>query len=84
MSTVPIGSLASFWVVTQPEIGSTMADICFEATPKTIGLQFLGGLECKDVYGFYLDEGVARDAARVLLCSLWPKGSTLSSVKGNS
>lgn len=94
--TAPIGSLASFWVVLKPTIRSVIADICFEATPQSIGDLFLGGFgtltfgtgsryvvvcACGDVYGFYLEEDVARDAARVLLRALWPPGSTLPRVK---
>lgn len=67
---VPIGSLASFWVVTKPRTESVLIDICFESTPRMIGYWFIGGRHSvEEVHGFYLDAQVARDAAMVLLRS---------------
>ena len=45
--------IKEFWVVTKPTEHSTVTDICFKATPQTIGLQFVGGLRADDVLGFF-------------------------------
>lgn len=69
-ASAPIGSLGSFWVVTRPKYSRfecTLEDICFESTPQKIGYQFIGGLKCDDVYGFYTDRETAREHAVNLL-----------------
>lgn len=64
--------IETFWVVTDPWAcivpkDLELCDICFEATPDRIGLQFLGGLKPADVVGFYTEELEAKERARALL-----------------
>lgn len=72
MKTTISGEIESFWVVVIPrrydgEIVAEVDDICFESYPKTIGLQFLGGLRPEEVVGFYADEKTAKEVATEVL-----------------
>jgi hypothetical protein len=60
--------ISRLWVVTKPNKNSTLEDICFQ-TDLTEGLcnQYKGGLDPKDIVGFWDDESQAKEKARFLL-----------------
>lgn len=68
--------IESFWVVEYPRGESVWEDLVWEATPERILLQGRGGLQGKDVQGFYLDKAEAERVAQDLLAAQGRTAST--------
>jgi len=62
--------VGKFWVITKPTKASSLADICFEADIMYMKNQFRGGLEAKDIIGFYKSKPKAEKIAEKLLKEL--------------
>ena len=60
--------ISRLWVVTKASPRSTIEDICFQ-TDLAEGLfhQYKGGLDPKDIVGFWDDESQAKEKARFIL-----------------
>ena len=58
-----------FWIVTKPTAKSTIKDMLFEADLKDLSLQFLGGLNAKDIVGLFTEKHEAADFAVSLLAA---------------
>ena len=59
--------LKRIWIVTNPSLVSEIGDICFSADAHRMALQFIGGLDPKDIHGMYTTEKEATDIAKWLL-----------------
>lgn len=53
-----------FWVVTDPGLDSTIADVCFQTTLDGLRLQFAGGLTMDDRPVVFTTEDEAREDAQ--------------------
>lgn len=60
--------ISRLWIVTKPTKNSTLDDICFQTDLKE-GLcrQYKGGLDPKDIVGFWDDESQAKNEAEYLI-----------------
>ena len=56
-----------FWVVTDPDLDSTLADICFQSTLDGLRIQFAGGLTMDDRPVVFTTENEALEEARTRL-----------------
>lgn len=59
--------ITRFWVVTKPEPGSGLADICFESDAKGLALQFRGGLKEDNIHALYTGREEAEKEAKHIL-----------------
>jgi len=62
-----VDEVGTFWVVTYPDKDSTLADCCYSNTIDRIIVQKQGGLEQKEVFGFFTNEARAKNRAQTLL-----------------
>lgn len=59
--------ITRFWIVTKPNVLSTIDDICFETDMIGLEKQFKGGLKAEDIFGTYTEESQAKKDSRTLL-----------------
>jgi hypothetical protein len=67
MTMAAITNTKMMWVVTQASRDSTLADICFAASPKDLMLQVRGGLTTDEVVAVFDNEKEAVGLATYLI-----------------
>lgn len=65
--------LGTLWIVTRASSISTLADICFRASPRDFALQIRGGLEPDEILGWFDN---ASEANQIALQELHRAGAT--------
>jgi superfamily I DNA and RNA helicase len=71
------------WVVTRAARDSTLADVCFTASPKDLMLQVRGGLEVDEVVAVFDNEHEAKDLATYLIKNAIQVGKHLDAIERN-
>lgn len=64
--------MTKLWIVTVASRASTLADICFEATPRDFAMQIRGGLGPDEIIGWF---DAASEANQVALQELHRVGA---------
>jgi hypothetical protein len=65
--------LGALWIVTRARPISTLADICFQVTPREFALQIRGGLDPDEIIGWF---DHASEANQIALQELYRAGAT--------
>ena len=78
-----ITNTKTMWVVTRAARDSTLADVCFAASPKDLMLQVRGGLETDEVIAVFDNEQEAKDLATYLIKNAIQVGKHLDAIERN-
>ena len=78
-----ITNTKTMWVVTRAARDSTLADVCFAASPKDLMLQVRGGLEAHEVVAVFDNEHEAKDLATYLIKNAIQVGKHLDAIERN-
>jgi hypothetical protein len=78
-----ITNTKTMWVVTRAARDSTLADVCFAASPKDLMLQVRGGLEVDEVVSVFDNEQEAKDLATYLIETAIQVGKHLDAIERN-
>ena len=78
-----ITNTKTMWVVTRATRDSTLADVCFAASPKDLMLQVRGGLEADAVVAVFDNEQEAKELATYLIKNALSVGKHLDAIERN-
>jgi len=78
-----ITNAKTMWVVTRAARDSTLADVCFAASPKDLMVQVRGGLEPDQVVAVFDNEEEAKGLATYLIKNAVKIGKYLDAIERN-